>query len=46
MQGAPPTPTQPQSSSVELGGAHIIFDALFILYFMIAGTIGAVDMIS
>jgi hypothetical protein len=31
---------------MELGGAHIISDALLILYFMIAGTIGAVDIAS
>jgi hypothetical protein len=31
MQGTPPTSTQPQPSSMELGGAHIIFDALFLL---------------
>jgi hypothetical protein len=31
MQGTPPTSTQPQPSLTELGGAHIIFDALFIL---------------
>jgi hypothetical protein len=44
MQGTPPISTQPQPSSMELGGAHIIFDALLILYSMIAGTIGAADI--
>jgi hypothetical protein len=33
MQDTPPKSKQHQPSSMELGGAHIIFDALFILDF-------------